>query len=55
MPHTAESYIHEMDRKAFAALNMFPRFVKLVEAYHANYDEKAVEMRLFEKLTVSRF
>ena len=27
MPYTAESYVHEMDRKAFAALNMFPRFV----------------------------
>ena len=46
MPYTAESYIHEMDRKAFAALNTFPRFVKLVEAYHANYDEKAARIRL---------
>ena len=46
MPYTAESYIHEMDRKAFAALNTFPRFVKLVEAYHANYDEKATRIRL---------
>lgn len=41
MPYSTESYIHEMDRKAFAALNKFPRFVKLVEAYHENYDEKA--------------
>ncbi len=46
MPYVAESYIHEMDRKAFAALNTFPRFVKLVEAYHANYDEKAARIRL---------
>ena len=46
MPYAAESYIHEMDRKAFAALNTFPRFVKLVEAYHANYDEKAARIQL---------
>ncbi len=46
MPYASESYIHEMDRKAFAALNTFPRFVKLVEAYHANYDEKAARIQL---------
>ncbi len=46
MSYAAESYIHEMDRKAFAALNTFPRFIKLVEAYHANYDEKAARIRL---------
>ena len=45
MPYSTESYIHEMDRKAFAALNTFPRFVKLVEAYHANYDEKSARIR----------
>ncbi len=33
--------MHDLDRKATAALNTFPRFVKLLEAYHANYDEKA--------------
>ncbi len=46
MPYASESYIHEMDRKAFAALNTFPGFVKLVEAYHANYDEKAARIQL---------
>lgn len=46
MPYAVESYIHEMDRKAFAVLNMFPHFVKLMEAYHANYDEKAARIRL---------
>ena len=46
MPYSAESYIHEMDRKAFAALNTFPRFVKLVEAYQANFDEKVARIRL---------
>ena len=46
MPYIAESYIHEMDRKAFAALNTFPQFVKLEEAYHANYDERAARIQL---------
>ena len=46
MPYSAENYIHEMDRKAFTALNTFPRFVKLVEAYQANFDEKVARIRL---------
>ncbi len=46
MSYSVENYIHDMDRKAFAALNTFPRFIKLVEAYHANYDEKAARIRL---------
>ncbi len=44
MPYLTESYIHDMDRKAFAALNAFPKFLKLVEAYHANFDEKAARI-----------
>lgn len=46
MPYLSESYIHDMDRMAFAALNTFPKFVKLVEAYHANFDEKAARIDL---------
>ena len=46
MSYAVESYIHEMDRKAFAVLNTFPHFVKLMEAYRANYDEKAARIRL---------
>ena len=49
MPYSTESYIHEMDRKAFTALNTFPRFVKLVEAYHANFDEKAARIDFLSK------
>ena len=49
MPYSTESYIHEMDRKAFAALNTFPWFVKLVEAYHANFDEKAARIDFLSK------
>ncbi len=30
MSYAAQSYIHEMNRRVFAALNTFPRFVKLV-------------------------
>ncbi len=45
MPYSTESYIHEMDRRAFAALNAFPHFVKLVETYQAQFDEKAARIR----------
>ena len=43
MPYCAELYMHDLDRKATDALNTFPRFIKLLEAYHANYDEKAAK------------
>ena len=39
-----ELYIHDMDRRAFDALNAFPIFVKLKEAYIAGYDEKAAKI-----------
>ncbi len=41
MAYSAELYMHDLDRQATDALNQFPKFVKLVEAYSANYDEKA--------------
>ncbi len=44
MPYNSELYMHELDRKATAALNTFPRFINLLEAYHANYDEKAAKI-----------
>ena len=37
-------YIHDMDRRAFDALNTFPKLVKLKKAYKANYDEKAAKI-----------
>ena len=43
MPYCAELYMHDLDRKTTDALNTFPRFIKLLEAYHANYDEKAAK------------
>ena len=46
MVFPAEAYIHDMDRRAFAALNKFPHFVKLCETYMANYDEKAARIEL---------
>ena len=36
--------MHDLDRKAFAALNQFPKFVKLQEAYIANVNEKAAKI-----------
>ena len=44
MSYNAELYMHELDRKAFAALNQFPKFVKLQEAYIKNVDEKAAKI-----------
>ena len=40
-----ELYMHDLDRRAFAALNMFPKFVRLQEAYLANVNEKAEKIR----------
>ena len=44
MSYNAELYMHDLDRKAFAALNKFPKFVKLQEAYIANVNEKAAKI-----------
>ena len=46
MSYNAELYMHELDRKAFAALNQFPKFVKLQEAYIKNVDEKSAKIEL---------
>lgn len=36
MSYSAELYMHDLDRKAFAALSQFPKFLKFQEAYIAN-------------------
>ena len=46
MSYNAELYMHELDKKAFAALNRFPMFVKLQESYMENVSEKAEKIRL---------
>ena len=46
MAYSPALYMHDLDRKAFDALNMFPHFVKLQEAYLANVDEKASKIEL---------
>ena len=46
MAYSAELYMHDLDRQATDALNQFPKFVKLLEAYSANYDEKAAKIDL---------
>ena len=40
MAYSSALYMHDLDKKAFDALNMFPQFVKLQEAYVTNVDEK---------------
>ena len=45
MSYNAELYMHDLDRKAFAALNKFPKFVKLQEAYIANVNEKEAKIQ----------
>lgn len=39
MAYNPESYRHELDQRAFDLLNSFPKFVKVCEAYQANYQE----------------
>ena len=46
MSYSAELYVHDLDRQAADALNQFPKFVKLLEAYSASYDEKAAKFKL---------
>jgi len=44
MAYDHELYIHDLDRRAFDALNAFPKLVKLREAYMTHYDEKAAKI-----------
>lgn len=44
MAYNAELYMHDLDRKAFDALNQFPKFLKLQQAYIENVDEKAAKI-----------
>lgn len=46
MGYNTELYMHELDKRAFDALNAFPKIIKLKEAYCANVDEKQRKMRL---------
>ena len=46
MVYSAELYVHDWDKQAADALNQFPKFVKLLESYSANYDEKAAKIDL---------
>ncbi len=44
MSYNPELYMHDLDRKAFAALNQFPKFVKLQKAFIENVNEKAAKI-----------
>lgn len=49
MTFSSALYKHDLDQKAFEALNAFPGFVKLREAYIANFDEKAAKIDFLSK------
>ena len=40
MSYQPEMYIHELDKRAYDALNKFPKLLKLKEAYLSASDEK---------------
>lgn len=44
MVYSPAYYKHDLDQRAFDALNAFPKFVKLREAYIQNVDEKAAKI-----------
>ena len=46
MGYPALLYRHTLDQEAFEALNHFPRFIGLCEAYIANVDEVAAKIDL---------
>ena len=39
MGYSPDAYRHNLDQRAFEMLNSFPKFVKLCEAYNANFSE----------------
>ena len=49
MGYPALLYRHTLDQEAFEALNHFPRFIGLCEAYIANVDEVAAKIDLLSK------
>lgn len=44
MSYSAELYMHDLDKKAFAVLNQFPGFLGLQKAYTANVNDKMMKM-----------
>lgn len=42
---SADLYRHDLDQKAFNALNAFPKFIKLRESYMENVDEKQAKFQ----------
>ena len=50
MAYSADAYRHTLDQRAFEALNTFPKFVKLCEAYNANYREIIAKIGNMEHL-----
>ncbi len=46
MAFSPDLYRHDLDQRAFEALNSFPNFLKLQEAYMENVDEVALKIDL---------
>ena len=46
MAYDVALYRHDLDQRAFEALNTFPKLVKLRESYMENVDEKAIKIDL---------
>jgi len=44
MSYAPDTYIHELDRRAFDAVASFPKFQKLREAFSAEFDERAAKI-----------
>ena len=44
MSYSPDLYMHDLDRRAFDALNAFPKLVKLKETYLANFNEKTAKI-----------
>lgn len=45
MSYAPETYIHELDRRAFDALASFPGFQRLKETYSTEFNERAAKIQ----------
>ena len=54
MSFSPNLYKHELDQKAFDALSIFPKFVKLRKSYIANVDEKAAKINFLSSAIIVR-
>ncbi len=53
MGYSPDAYRHNLDQRAFEMLNSFPKFVKLCEAYNANFSEIIAKISSCVSIAVS--